>query len=300
MKTMNRFTSRLAVLGVLTLLGSQAQAGLGWVPACTEAGVDLDAEELQVDGPFRWCPRPSVLLSQADGSYQNLGTPIDWTDDFVLVDLNGATVIEGATQQVVVKCGWAPRCKIDAALAGPDYPAPVAQSGQTPTVPLDPAPAGSDGALQKGVAWPDPRFTDNGDGTVTDELTGLIWLQEANCFGLWNWNGALGAANALNSGECGLMDGSAEGDWRLPNRKELLSLIDLGQFNPALPSGHPFSGVKTKYYWSSSTSTLAFSTSFAWVVDLYDGFVGLDDKDDDNDYVDLGDGSYVWPVRGGQ
>jgi hypothetical protein len=32
--------------------------------------------------------------------------------------------------------------------------------------------AGNDGYLEKGVAWPDPRFTDNGDGTVTDNLTG--------------------------------------------------------------------------------------------------------------------------------
>lgn len=39
-----------------------------------------------------------------------------------------------------------------------------------------------DGALQKGVAWPNPRFTDNANGTVTDNLTGLIWLKNANCF----------------------------------------------------------------------------------------------------------------------
>ena len=39
---------------------------------------------------------------------------------------------------------------------------------------------GEDGEHQKGVAWPNPRFTDNGDGTVTDNLTGLIWLKDAN------------------------------------------------------------------------------------------------------------------------
>jgi hypothetical protein len=38
-------------------------------------------------------------------------------------------------------------------------------------------PSGQDGDLEKGVAWPDPRFTDNGDGTVTDNLTGLVWLE---------------------------------------------------------------------------------------------------------------------------
>ncbi len=47
---------------------------------------------------------------------------------------------------------------------GGAYPALVPETGQTPTVPFNPAPAGSDGALQKGVPWPNPRFTDNSDG----------------------------------------------------------------------------------------------------------------------------------------
>ena len=57
-------------------------------------------------------------------------------------------------------------------------PAPVPKTGQTVSYAT-----GDDGDLQKGVAWPDPRFTDNSDGTVTDNLTGLIWLKNANCFG---------------------------------------------------------------------------------------------------------------------
>ncbi len=40
---------------------------------------------------------------------------------------------------------------------------------------------GQDGELQRGVTWPTPGFTDNEDGTMTDNLTGLIWLQDANC-----------------------------------------------------------------------------------------------------------------------
>ncbi len=42
---------------------------------------------------------------------------------------------------------------------------------------------GQDGEYQKGIPYPDPRFIDNGDGTVTDNLTDLIWLKNANCFG---------------------------------------------------------------------------------------------------------------------
>src|SRR3990172_4596891 len=80
---------------------------------------------------------------------------------------------------------------------------------------------GDDGNLQEGVAWPSPRFHDNNNGTVTDNLTGLIWLKDANCFGAKIWAVALTIANGLPNGQCGLNDGSKAGDWRLPNRKEL-------------------------------------------------------------------------------
>ncbi|MFH0343306.1 MAG: hypothetical protein ACHBNF_14550 [Chromatiales bacterium] len=40
---------------------------------------------------------------------------------------------------------------------------------------------GQDAELRKGTSWPNPRFTDNGDGTITDNLTGLMWLKDANC-----------------------------------------------------------------------------------------------------------------------
>ncbi len=110
-----------------------------------------------------------------------------------------------------------------------------------------------DGALQHGEAWPEPRFTDNDDGTVTDNLTNLVWLKDANCFGQKNWNDALAAANGLARGQCGLTDGSVAGDWWLPNVRQLQSLIDYGRFDPALPSGHPFTGVQHYYYWSNTT-----------------------------------------------
>ena len=148
-------------------------------------------------------------------------------------------------------------------------PAPVAKTGQT----QDPTP-GSDGALQKGVAWPDPRFVDNANGTVTDNLTGLIWLKNANCFrvpddGLQVWLTAISLANNLASGACGLSDGSSAGDWRLPNRNELTSLLDLGQRNPALPRSHPFTNVQSARYWSSTESAVGA----AWRVDFLDGAV---------------------------
>ena len=58
--------------------------------------------------------------------------------------------------------------------------------------PADPCKGtGQDGEIQAGVPWPNPRFTDNEDGTVTDHLTGLIWLKNGNPFGTRNWDQAL-------------------------------------------------------------------------------------------------------------
>ncbi|MBP7866972.1 MAG: DUF1566 domain-containing protein [Acidobacteria bacterium] len=187
-------------------------------------------------------------------------------------------------------------------------PTKVPKTGQTPTVPIDPAPAGSDGALQKGVPWPAPRFADNGDGTVTDNLTGLIWLKKADCGTLTGlptsvtWDAALLLCSELHSGHCGLTDGSVAGDWRLPSVRELSSLPDYRYIGPALcntagtgqwTSGDPFTvqtfGTWAFRYWSSST--LASDTSQAWTMEIYNGALSGFVKSTK---------SYVWPVRGGQ
>jgi hypothetical protein len=161
-------------------------------------------------------------------------------------------------------------------------PALVPKTGQTTSYGT-----GDDGELKIGVAWPNPRFTDNGDGTITDNLTGLIWLKNANCFGTRTWDQALSDSNALNSGECGLTDGSIAGNWRLPNRRELLSLIDDEHYNPALPSGYPFTNVQSDYYWSSTSR--AEDIDGGWYVHMFDGHVYGSIKTFP---------SYVWPVRG--
>jgi hypothetical protein len=150
-----------------------------------------------------------------------------------------------------------------------------------------------DGALQKGVAWPNPRFTDNGNGTVTDNLTSLIWLKDAKCISA-TWDDALTFATSLASGTCGLSDGSKTGDWRIPNRIELKSLIVLSNYQ-ALPSVHPFSNVLAYMYNRYWTSTYKASSppyySYAWSVDLSQGIVNTEYRSNSN---------WVWPVRGGQ
>lgn len=82
--------------------------------------------------------------------------------------------------------------------------APVEKTGQTVSYA-----AGDDGILQKGVAWPAPRFTDNGDATTTDNLTGLIWLNDANRGGAMSWTAALAYCNSLADDGLALTDGSA-------------------------------------------------------------------------------------------
>jgi hypothetical protein len=147
---------------------------------------------------------------------------------------------------------------------------------------------GQDGALLKGIAWPVPRFIDNADGTVTDNLTGLIWLKNGSCFAT-QWSSALSSANTLASGACGLTDGSTAGQWRLPNRKELQSLLDRSTSSPALPTGHPFTSAQTGGHWTASTNSTI--TSDAWVVELFDGSMYTFGK-----AVGI---NYVWPVKAG-
>ena len=130
------------------------------------------------------------------------------------------------------------------------------------------------------------RFKDNKDGTILDNQTGLIWLKNTSMLGQSTWEQAMKACASLKSGG-DLCDGSKKGDWRLPSRFELESLLDLSQSNPALPAGHPFECVQSGYYWSGTT--YAANTGYAWLVGLINGYVYYDSKTSTN---------YVWPVRG--
>jgi len=144
---------------------------------------------------------------------------------------------------------------------------------------------------------PNPRFTDNGNGTVTDNLTGLIWLKNANCFGTKEWDDAMDKAAALHTGECGLTDGSSEGDWRLPTKEEWEAFVDRNYFNPALSNaagtgkwseGDAFNNVQSYYHWSRTTYEAL--RNHAWHVYMHNG--GLY-------YYYKTFSYYVWPVRGG-
>ncbi len=189
--------------------------------------------------------------------------------------------------------------------------APVSKTGQTNSyTPYDDGWYGTN----IGVAWPTQRFTAVAavgaeTNQIRDNLTGLIWARNANLvsnltLGAWSsvngtctWAQAFdvitnsaGPVNGIGSSPYGY---GGTNDWRLPNRRELLSVRDDGMNSSlGLPAGHPFTGAVNDYYWSSTTD--ANSLTFAWMVSLADHGASM-----------AGDKSviyahYVWPVRGGQ
>jgi hypothetical protein len=166
------------------------------------------------------------------------------------------------------------------------------------------------------------RYEDNGDGTVSDCRTGLIWLKDTNCTetsggivknttiifigqpltGTLNWVDAGTWVAGLHSGLCGLLDGSFAGDWRLPTKTEWMAMVAYAKSrynNPALTNaagtaqwtqGDTFSNVQSFAYWSGTT--LSSSTAFAYIVNMSVGKVDA--------VGNKGNGYYVWPVRAGQ
>jgi hypothetical protein len=145
----------------------------------------------------------------------------------------------------------------------------LAASGQTVSYQ-----SGDDASVRAGVAWPATRFIDNGDGTVTDALTGLAWLKNAGCLASTNWTAAMAEAQQLASGTCGLSDGSQAGQWRVPNVWEMESIIDESASATALSAGNPFLNLASGGYWTSTSimsNQLSNGAPYAWAVDLISG-----------------------------
>lgn len=142
--------------------------------------------------------------------------------------------------------------------------------------------SGQDAEFQPGILSPSPRFEDR-NGLVLDRLTGLMWSRNANPadFPL-TWMEALEYIGGLNAE--GFLGRS---DWRLPNRREMRSLVDYQNRKPALPGGHPFENLFLGWYWTSTTA--AINTAYAWYVHLEGGRMFYGKKN--QSYL-------VWPVCG--
>jgi hypothetical protein len=110
------------------------------------------------------------------------------------------------------------------------------------------------------------HFKDNGDGTVTDNFTGLIW-QQVKAQNTMTWEEALTYASGL------LLAGKS--DWRVPNVKEIQSLNDTKLFKPSCNRNY-FTNILSGNFWSSTT--LVNAPARAWDINVDYGIVSYNDK----------------------
>lgn len=220
-------------------------------------------------------------------------------------DLAGETCVSLGFTSGSLSCSG---CAFD--LSGCAGCSPV--SGLPATGQTTPHGAGSDGFVQAGTAM---SFTDNGDGTITDNVTGLMWEKKSNDGSdrdkdyVYQWGFATTPPYLMDG--FGLFLGSLNGgsgfagytDWRIPNVKELQSIV-----NYEIPTGAPLvpsvfnnncvpgctvfscSCTPTDFYWSSSSVERVEGASNAWGVDFFIGTVDRDLKTQNN---------HVRAVRGG-
>ncbi|MFK5913020.1 MAG: DUF1566 domain-containing protein [Woeseiaceae bacterium] len=132
---------------------------------------------------------------------------------------------------------------------------------------------------------PNNIYVDHGDGTVTDKETGLMWqkctlgLSGNDCLtgsvGVFTWQAALATTNENSD--------SAYTDWRLPNVKEILSLVEVACFTPVVNSAlFPNSSSPNNIYWTSSPNINFGSTDNAFIVNFSDGFISTPLKNVDH------------------
>ena len=236
--------------------------------------------------------RQARRLPGPKAAFPDAGPGLRW-----VVDFETATVFSPVDSPAALENFVLP---VRGEAAGEPPPAPVPQTGQMRCWDslgnkIGCAGTGQDGDIRAGVEWPNRRFKDNRDGTITDNLTGLIWLEDANCpDATRTWEEALADvaelnnSGTMNENECINYSGIFT-DWRLPNIRELASLVDyeIG-LDPVLPSPNPFMSFQSDPYWSSTTSVFP---NDAWFVGFDSGAVADSD--------DKAHSHFVTAVRGG-
>ncbi|CAN2043950.1 exported hypothetical protein [Candidatus Magnetomoraceae bacterium gMMP-13] len=126
-------------------------------------------------------------------------------------------------------------------------------------------------AVRGGQSESYDNFVINGDGTITDTKTGLMW-QQATAPNKMNWKDALAYCENLTL--------AGYSDWRLPDIKELASIVDLTRYMPAIDINY-FPDTVSDFYWSSVSNDQDgyYSVSSTWVVKFnYGGYEGWLEK----------------------
>ncbi|WP_176359989.1 DUF1566 domain-containing protein [Desulfosediminicola ganghwensis] len=143
--------------------------------------------------------------------------------------------------------------------------------------------SGQDAEFLPGINWPAERFEMIDEHLVLDRATDLIWTRNC-CISEFpvTWREGLELVRRMNEKEQ-----YSRKDWRMPNRREMRSLIDHSSKNPALTKGHPFQNVFLGWFWTSTTAAIA--PRYAWYVHLEGGRMFYGNKDG---Y------SWLWSVSG--
>jgi len=143
---------------------------------------------------------------------------------------------------------------------------------------------GHDGEIQAGATL---AYVDNGDGTITDTNTGLMWEKLSRDLEIHDWDTAYTWDNAFAVKVAKLNQGvgfAGHTDWRMPNIKELISIVNFQSVTPAVSAAFhtgctdectvtSCSCTQSAFYWSSSSSAL--NPESAWLVDFNRGSLSM-------------------------
>ncbi|MCP3954416.1 MAG: DUF1566 domain-containing protein [Desulfobacterales bacterium] len=126
------------------------------------------------------------------------------------------------------------------------------------------------------------RFVDNGDGTVTDFQSGLMWIQNGwhrNFFSAVTWEAAIA--------KCRRFKASGYTDWSLPTKAQWRSLLDDQRQAPAIVDPNPFKNVIIHMpYWAKDGPIRLLSRRYTTL--LYSGRINHQQKTEM---------AFIWPVR---
>lgn len=224
----------------------------------------------------------------SDGTSQDISSTVAWSSSnpaVATINSQGLAVSAATGTTIITATSSTDTgSKVGIVALAVTVRAGIAKTGQTTSYF-----PGDDGNLQKGFVIPAPRFTANGDGTITDKLTGLMWLQDGKCIhtqysvfdndgvagdGMVIWQHALDFANSVDHGaypNCS----AGYSDWRIPNINEIKSLANKGVPSASWLNSQGFINVEEGSYWSSTTDmvqidrALTLSTVFPTLTPLY-------------------------------